>query len=73
MVDRLQWMEVAKTIALAPVENIPLVADGVHLNHRNQESGLVDTHRSIIDVILNVYCRDKTKLVEKNACCKVEK
>ena len=59
--DRLQWMETTKSIVFAPIENLPLVLDKVHLSARNDKTGLQSTHRAIVDVVLNVYCEGKMK------------
>ena len=67
----LYWIQVTEKIVLAPFDNLPLVLDGTHLSEQNVELaiGLQGTHRSILEVIFNLYCKDFGRVMEKGSCC----
>ena len=67
----LYWIQVTEKIVLAPFDNLPLVLDGTHLSEQNVELaiGLQGTHRSMLEVLFNLYCKDFGRVMEKGSCC----
>ena len=68
---RLRWMQVTEKIVLTPIDNMPLALDGTHLSQQNEPLavGLQASHRSILEVMFNVYCRNFVKF-SADTCCK---
>ena len=80
---RLIWLEVLKKITVSPT-GFPLTPDGTHLNwarsrdmekqHEHNETlmksiPMADSHKAILDVILNLHCREQIPEDVENLCC----
>ena len=69
--ESLHWIQVSEKIVLAPFDNLPLVLDATHLSEQNKDGavGLQDTHRSMLEVLFNYYCKYFLGVKEKGSCC----
>ena len=81
--SRLIWLDVVRKITVSPT-GFPLTPDGTHLNWARSKVmekhfgynetlinsiPMVDTHKAIIDVILNIYCKNFIPKDAENTCC----